>query len=164
MSKCPKHAFECPASVFDDYCAIGLRYASDLYIEYHYTTLTKLQALPAEDNGSFTSQDFYDCIIPVILWAMQLETPSCSLSTGRALPTCASQSCQPENESQEGQNHPISDTILGSPSTWRAKMGEIAVQSQAEENWDVKKRKRRLRGLGHLFIGLLAITVVMFVF
>lgn len=43
-------------------------------------------------------------------------------------------------------------------------MDGIAVQSQAEENWDGRKRKRRLRGLGRLVIGLLVITVVMFVF
>lgn len=164
MSKCPGHAFECPASVLSGCYAIGLRYAFDLCIEYHYTTLAKLQPLPAENNTALVSQGFYDCIIPAIIGAMQTETPSCSLSTDKALTTCASQNCQPENVSQEGQDPPFSDTILGNPFTWRAKMGGVAVQSQAEENWDGKKRKRRLRGLGRLATGLLAITVVMFVF
>lgn len=163
-TKSPKHAFECPASVLGGCCAISLRCTSDLYIEYHHTTLVMLQPLPAENNTSFISQGFYGCIIPAIDGAMQAGIPSCSLSTGRALPTSASQNCQPENVSQEGQDPPISDTILDSPFTWRAKMGGDVVQSQAEENWDGKKGKRRLRGLGRLVIGLLVITVVMFVF
>lgn len=164
MSKCPRHAFECPASVIGGCCTIWLRYASDLYTEYHYTALAKLQPLPAENNTAFISQGFYDCIIPAIIGAVQTETPSCSVSTNRPLPICASRNCQPENVSQESQDLPISDTILGSPFTWRAKTDGIAVQSQAEENWDGRKRKRRLRGLGRLVIGLLVITVVMFVF
>lgn len=59
---------------------------------------------------------------------------------------------------------PISDRILGTPTAWRAKVGEIAVKSQAEENWDSKNGKRRLRRLGCVVMGLLLITVVMFVF
>lgn len=59
---------------------------------------------------------------------------------------------------------PISDKILGIPTAWRAKISEIAMKSQAEENWDGKSGKRRLRRLGCVVMGLSVITVVMFVF
>ena len=164
MGKCPEHTRECPASARVSCCAIGLRCASDLYIEYQYTALALLQPLPAKNNTPFTSQGFYGCVIPAILGAMRIESPSCNPSTDGTLPTCASQNCQPENASQQGHDLPTSDTILGKPTAWGAKIGEIAVQSQAEENWDGKNKKRRLRRLGRVVVGLLVVTVVMFVF
>ena len=87
-----------------------------------------------------------------------------SLSPERVGRAWASQNCQPENVGQEGQKLPISDRNLGTPTAWRAKIGETAVESQAEENWEGKNGKRRLRRLGCVVMGLLLITVVMFVF
>lgn len=59
---------------------------------------------------------------------------------------------------------PPSDRILDAPKAWRAKIGEVAMRSQAEENWDGKNGNRMLRRLGCVVMGLLVITVVMLVF
>lgn len=163
MAECPVHKFECPASVGGGCCDIGLRCAIDLCLEYRYKTLAVFQQSSFHNSTSFISQG-YDCIIPATIGPVQASTLLSSLSSDRAVPTCASQNWQPENISQKGQDLPISDMILGTPTAWRAKIGEIAVKSQAEENWDGKNGKRRLRRLGCVVMGLLVITVVMFVF
>ena len=119
-----------------------------------------LQPLPIQNGTSSIPQGFYDCIIPGL---MRTSTPPSSLSTERILPICASQKCQPENVNQKNQDLPISDIIIKTSRLWRAKIGEIAVRSQAEENWDGKNRERRLRRLGCIVFGLVVVTVVMFV-
>lgn len=160
----PTHTFECPSSAGDGCCAIGLRCAFELCLEYHYKTLAVFQPLPNHYSTSFVSQGLYDCIMPASMNSVQTSIPPSSISADRVGRACASQNCRPENVGQKGQNLPISDRILGTPTAWRAKVGEIAVKSQAEENWDSKNGKRRLRRLGCVVMGLLLITVVMFVF
>ena len=160
----PKYTIECPSSVRGGCRVIGLTRASDPCIEHGYSTSAGLQALPAENSTSSISQGLYDCIILAFIGLVQRETLPSIISTNRALPTCATQCSQPENVSQKGQDLPISDTNLGNPTAWRAKVEEIAVRNQAEENWDGKDRKRRLRRLGRLVIGLLVVTLVMWVF
>ena len=59
---------------------------------------------------------------------------------------------------------PPSGRILDIPKAWRAKIGEVAMRSQAEENWDGKNGNRRLRRLGCVVMGMLVITVIMLVF
>ena len=164
MAECPKYTIECPTSARGGCRVIGLRCASDPCIEHGYSTSAEFQALPAENSTSSISQGLYDYIILAFIEPVQTETLPSIVSTDRALPTYESQCPQPENVSQEGQDLPISDTNLDSPTAWRAKVGEIAVRNQAEENWDGKERKRRLRRLGRLIIGLLVITLVMWVF
>lgn len=164
MGECPMNTFECPASVGGGCCAIGLRCASDLCFEYHYKMLAVFQPLPIPNSTPSIPQGLYDCIVPATIGPVQTSTLPSSLFTDRAIPICTSQNCPPENISQKGQDLPISDTILGNPTAWRAKIGEIAVKSQAEENWDGRDSKRRLRKLGCVAMGLLVITAVMFVF
>ena len=164
MGGCFKHTIECPTSALGGCRVIDLISASDTCIEHDYLTSAGFQALPAGKSTSFISQGLYDYIILAFIGPVQKETLASIVSTDRALPTCASQCSQPENVSQEVQDLPISDTNLGDPAAWRAKVGEIAVRNQAEENCDGKERKRRLRRLGRLIIGLLVITLVMWVF
>ena len=164
MVQCPVHTFECPASVGGGCCAIGLRCASDLCFDYHYKTLAVFQPLPMHNSTYSISPDSYDCIIPTTMGLVQRSGSLSSVFTDGTGPTCASQKCQPENISQKGQDVLISDTSLGTSIAWGAKIGEIAVESQAEEKWDGKNAKRRLRRLGCVVMGLLVITVVMFVF
>ena len=163
MGESSKHTIERPASARGGCCAIGLRCASDPCFEYPYRTLAVLQPLHVPNSTSFISQGLYHCITPAIIGPMQTRTSPSNLSALRAAPTYASQNRQPENVSQKSEDLPISDSILGTATIGGAKIGEIAVQSQAEENWDGKNRKR-LRRLGCVVMGLLVITVVMFVF
>ena len=163
MGESSKRTIERPACADGGCCAIGLRYASDLCFEYPYRTLAVLQPLPVPNSTSFISQGLYHCILPAIIGPMQTGTPPSSLSAVRATPTYASQNHQSENVSQKGEDLPISDTIVGTATIGGAKTDGIAVQSQAEEHWDGKNRKR-LRRLGCVVIGLLVITVIMFVF
>ena len=164
MGECPKYTINCPAAAWGGCRVIGLTCASDPCIEHGYSTSAEFQALPAENSTSFISQGLYHCIILAFIGPVQTETLPSLVSTDKALPTCASQCSQPENVSQEDQDLPISDTNLGNPTAWRAKVGEIPVRNQAEENWDGKDRTRRLRRLGRLIIGLLVITLFMWVF
>ena len=161
----PEYKFERPTSASGGLYAIGLRCASDLCTEYHFSALVVLQSLSAQNSISWTSQGFYHIVIPVFaVRHVQTGIARSSLSTDRALPTCTSQNCQLENVSEEGQDLPTSGTVLGNPTPWRAKIGERAMQSQAEEKWDGKDRKRKLRRLGRVLVGLLVITVFMWVF
>lgn len=164
MAGCPTNTFECPASVGGGCCAIGLRCASDLCLEYHYKTLAVFPPLPNLYNTASVSRGFHNCVIPTTMDSVRMSISPGSLSPDGVPGLCVSQNCQPENIRQTGQNLPISDRILGTPTAWRAKIGEIAVKSQAEENWDGKNGKRTLRRLGCVVTGLLLITVVMFVF
>ena len=164
IAQCPAHAFECPVSVGGGCCPIGLRCASDQCFEYHYKTLAVLQPLPIQNNTSLVPQGFYGCIIPATVGFMQTPAPPSSVSTKRAVQTCTWQDCQPADVDQQSQDLQASNMHLGNSAAWRAKLGEIAVRSEAEENWDVAKGKRRLRRLGCVVMGLLVITVVMFVF
>lgn len=158
------HTIECRASAGNGCRATGLRCASGLCFEYHYKTSAMFQPLPSH-NGTFSmSQGFYSGIVLGTMGPVRTSTSPSSLSTDRAVPTCASQNYQPETVSQKGQDLPISVKILGTLTAWRAKIDEIAVKSQAEENWDGKNGNRRLRRLGCVVMGLLVITVVMFVF
>ena len=143
---------------------MSLRYAADLCVEHHYSTLAELQPLAAENSISFIAQGFNDCIISAFFGLVQSEIPPSGVSTQRTQPTCASQYCQPENVNQETQDLPISGTNFGKPKTWRARIGEAAVQNQAEESWDGKDRKKRLRRLGRVVVDLLVIALVMWVF
>ena len=164
MVECPMHTFECPASAGGGCCANGLHCASDLCFEYHYKTLAVFQPLPMHNSTYSISPEFYDGIIPIAMCLAQRPTSLTSLSTSGAGPVCALQNCQPKVIGQKGQDLPIGDRILEAPTAWRAKIGEIAVTSQAEEKWDGKNGNKRLRRLGCVVMGLLVITVVMFVF
>ena len=117
------------------------------------------QPLPISNSTSPTHQGFYDGNILATKGSVQSSILPSSLSTDKVLPTYAFQNCHPENISQKPQDLPITDRFLGIPTAWRAKIGKIAVNSQAEENSDGTDRKRGLR----VVIGLSVITVVMFV-
>lgn len=164
MDQRPMHMLECPASVGGGCCATVLRCASDLCFEYHYKTSAVFQPFPIHNSTSPDSQGFYDGVSLATVGTLQKSFPPSSLSDDRTVPTYALQNCQPEDIGQKGQDLPISDKILGIPTAWRAKISEIAMKSQAEENWDGKSGKRRLRRLGCVVMGLSVITVVMFVF
>ena len=77
---------------------------------------------------------------------------------------CGSRYCLPESISHHSRDVPIDDRSLEASAAWGAKMGKIAIKSQADESWDGKKGKKRLRRLGCVVMGLVVITVVMFVF
>ena len=164
MSECPKYTIGYPTSARGGCRIIGLTRASDPCIEHGYSTSAEFQALPAENRTTSISQGLYDCIILAFDGPVQTETLPSIVSTDGALSICVSRCSQPENVIQGSQDLPISDTKLGNPTAWRAKAGENAVRNQAEENWDGKDRKRRLRRPGRLIIGLLVITLVMWVF
>lgn len=163
MGESSKRTIERPACARGGCCAIGLRYAFDPCFEYPYRTLAVLQPLRVPNSTSFISQGLYHCIIPAITEPMQTGTLPSSLSAVSAAPIYASQNHQPENVSQKGEDLRLNDSILGTTTIGGAKTDEIAVQSQAEEHWDGKNRKR-LRRLGCVVMALLVITVVMFVF
>lgn len=164
MGECPKYTIEFPTSAWGGCRVISLNCASDTCIERGYLTSRDFQPLRAENGISSISQGLCDCTILAFIEPVQTVILPYIVSTDRALRTCASQCSQPENVSREGQDLPISDKDLGKPTAWRAKAEENAVRNQAEENWEGKDRKRRLRRLGRLIIGLLVITLVMWVF
>jgi len=51
-------------------------------------------------------------------------------------PTCVppNPNCQPGTPGKQVTDLPISDRILGTPTAWRAKIGEIAVESRASRD------------------------------
>ena len=152
----PMHTLEGPISAGGGCCTTGLCF------EYNDETLVVFQTLPIHEGTIFNSQSFYNCSIPATMGPVQTFTLPSSLSTGRVVATGASQKCQPENINQKELR--ISDRTPGTQTAWRSKTDEIAVKSQAEENWDGKNGKRRLRRFGCVVMALVAITVVMFVF
>ena len=157
------HMFESPTFVGGGYCVIYQHYAPDRCFESHPERSEAFQPLPINCASSF-SQGYNNCIIPATENPAPTSTPLSSLSTNRAVPKYASQNRQPENISQKGQDCPISDDFLGTQTAGEAKMRGFTVKSQTEENWDGKNGNRRLHRLGCVVMGLLVITVVMFVF
>lgn len=59
-------------------------------------------------------------------------------------------------------NLPISDRILGTPTAWSAKTGEVAV-SQADEINDSKETQKRLMRLACVWGAMTLISVLMVV-
>lgn len=76
---------------------------------------------------------------------------------------CAWPNCQPGILGERPQNLPISDRILGMPTASSAKMGEVAMISQADEGGEIKSRKKKIKRLGCLCAGFVTITVLMLV-
>lgn len=76
---------------------------------------------------------------------------------------CGGPNGQPGTPGYRPQNLPISDRILGTPTASRAKIGEIAMRSQADEGGESKSRKNRLKRLGCLLAGFVALTVIMLI-
>ena len=71
--------------------------------------------------------------------------------------------CQPGVSEESPLNLPISDRILGTATAWRAKIGEIAVTSEADEGLDSKNSRKRLVRLICITTGMAFITVLMMV-
>lgn len=86
-----------------------------------------------------------------------------SSSTVVTATSCASPHCEPGTSEERPLNLPISDRILGTPTAWRAKIGEIAVTSEADEGLDSKKSQKRLIRLICITAGMAFITVFMMV-
>lgn len=167
---CPK-AFSCcylnewhiPTPGGDGCCAFSLRCEPDLRFEYDDKMLAVIQRLPIHKGTSFNSQGLYNCPIPATIGPVKTPTLPSSLSTGQVVPKCASQTCQPGKNSQKDQVLRINDRTPGTQTAWRSMIDDIAAKSQAEEDWDGKNRKRRLRRLGCVVMALVVITLVMFI-
>ena len=82
--------------------------------------------------------------------AAQNPLPIPNSNTEAAAPTCAWPNCQPEIPEERPLNLPVSDRILGTPTVWTAKTGEVAVSQTAEgkEGKEGHKRLRRLTCVG----------------
>ena len=161
------HTFASRNSFDFDHCDIYPSYGPDLYLKHCYKILAVLQSLPIQSHASSFPQVSYNCIILATIGLVRTSTPIGSTFTERVLPMCASQNCRQEDISHKGQNLSISNKILEAPAASAALTASthgIVVKSQAEENWEGKNGKRRLRRLGCVVMGLVVITVVMFVF
>ena len=63
----------------------------------------------------------------------------------------------------EGQDIPISESIPGTPAAWRARIGQVAVPSHANEDWDIKAGRQRLHNVDCSLFALLVVTIIMLV-
>ncbi len=181
-AQCPVHTFECPHDLHGGCCAIGLRCASDLCLEYHYKTLAVFKPTPvigdissilshASDRAGaatiatsfFQPLESSDRAIAAATIPAQNVLLSESPGSAAVKPTWAWPNCQPGVPGYRAQNLPISDRILGTPTATRARIGEVAMESQADEGGESKSRQNRLKRLGCLLAGFVFITVVMLI-
>ena len=161
----PRDAFKYPISVDDGSWATGLGSTSTVCLEYLNNALVAFQSI---GNSRFTvPQGLCDCIVPSATGVVQMSTSADNLITDRVFLRCALKDYPhgaQETVSQKNQRVSISDRVLRGPMAWRAKIGEFAEKSHAEENWESMNRNKRLRRPRAVAMGLLVITVVMLAF
>ena len=162
-AQCPPHTFQCPSSVGGGCCPVGLRCGSDLCLEYLYKTLAVYVPLQIPGIPSPAPLNGENCALSTaIANAQNLILPTSS-STVVTPPTCTWPKCDPGTSDESPLNLPISDRILGTPTAWRAKIGEIAVTSDADEGVDSKDSRKRLIRLVCITAGMASITMLMMV-
>ena len=101
-------------------------------------------------------------VLPTPNIATQHPLPLPNPVAGAAAPTCAWPDCQPGFPGKRPMNLPISDRILGTPTAWSAKTGEVAA-SQADEMTDSKETQKRLIRLACVWGAMTLISVLMVV-
>ena len=161
----PRNTFECPASVDGGAWATALRCTSTVCLEYHNNALVEFQ--PIGSNRSTVPRGLCDRIIQSATGVVQMSNSADNLITYRVFLRCDLKSDphgEQENIGQKSRRLSISDRVLEGPTAWRAKIGEFAEKSQAEENWEGMNRLRKLRRPRTVAMGLLVITVVMLAF
>ena len=161
-AQCPVHNFQCPASLSGGCCPIGLRCASSLCLDYQYKTLAMYEPLVVHEFTASTRSDNDDRTLEIATVAAQNPLPIPNSNTEAAAPTCAWPNCQPEIPEERPLNLPISDRILGTPTVWTAKTGEVAV-SQTDEGKDGKEGQKRLRRQACVWGAMALISVLMLV-
>ena len=161
----PRDTFECPVSVDGGSWATGLGSTSTVCLEYLDNALVAFQ--PIGNNRFPVPQGLCNCIVPSATGVVQMSTSADNLITDSVFRRCALKDYphgEQENVSQKNQRFSISDRVLENPTAWRAKIGDFAEKSQAEENWESMNRNKRLRRPRAVAMGLLLITVVMLAF
>lgn len=162
-AQCPLHTFQCPSSVGGGCCPVGLRCGSDLCLEYLYKTLAVYVPLQIPGIPSIAPLDSEKRTLSTsIANAQSLILPTSS-STVVTTPTCTWPNYHDGTSEESPLNLPISDRILGTPTAWRAKIGEIAVTSEADEGVDSKDSRKRLIRLVCITTGMAFITMLMMV-
>ena len=162
-AQCPPHTFQCPSSVGGGCCPVGLRCGSDLCLEYLYKTLALYVPLQIPGIPSPAPSDGENCALSTMFPdAQNLNLPASSRTLVTA-PTCAWPNCDSGASDGSPLNLPISDRILGTPTAWRAKIGEIAVTSDADEGVDSKDSRKRMIRLVCITAGMASITMLMLV-
>ena len=157
VAQCLIHTFERPSALGGGCCASGPRRALHLCLEYQYKTLAVFQ--PIQIPGP--TPDFIECVLAETSVApLEVPPPGNQINEKRTQ-ICTWSDCAPDGATDGVQDLPISDRILGTPTAWRAKIGEAAVTSQADEVWEKKEGSKRLRRLGCVVAGLVLIIGMM---
>ena len=162
-AQCPLHTFPCPSSIGGGCCPVGLRCGSELCLEYLYKTLAVYRPLQIPGIPTVAPLDGENHAISTVIAVAQDVILPTSSNTVITAPTCTSPNCQPGASKESPLNLPISDRILDTPTAWRAKIGEIAVTSEADEGLDNKNSQKRLIRLICITAGMAFITVLMMV-
>ena len=139
---CPLRTFPCPTSLAGACCPVGLRCASSLCLEYEYKTqaVFSSSSVPETQLG----ETFLGTLPATTIPAHTVIPPGSPLAGANA-PTCIppNPNCQPGTPGKSVIELPISDRVLGTPTAWRAKVGEIAVESRASRDCESKMSCRR---------------------
>lgn len=136
---CPKYTFECPARPGCGCCPVGLHCANELCLEYRYKTLA---VNPFYDINASKTAEMSNDQASVTLDIMPQVSLQKEVFVG-------------------AKDIRISTKVLATPTASRAKVGEVAVPSQANEHWGAKVGRHRLHRLGYVSFGLLVVAVVM---
>ena len=161
---CPLHTFPCPASLAGACCPVGLRCASTLCLEYEYKTQAPFS--PSSVSEIRSGETFLYTLPATTIPAYTVIPPG-SPVPGANILSCvpSSLNCQPGTPGNSVTDLPISDRVLGTPTAWRAKVGEIAVESRATRGCEYRMNHRRMReGWQNVIwvgVGLLGVTVIM---
>ena len=131
-----------------------------LCLEYLYKTLAVYRPLQILGTPTAAHLDGENHAISTNIAVAQDVILPTSSST---VVTAPASNCQPGASEESPLNLPISDRILGTPTAWRAKIGEIAVTSEADEGLDSKNSRKRLIRLVCITTGMAFITMLMMV-
>ena len=137
LAQCPKYTFECPSETGGGCCPVGLWCANDLCFEYEYKTLA---VVPLYEVHPFDQESENNA--PAEVTAM----PSGLFQVADVV---------------GGQDIPITERILATPTAWRAKIGEVALASEANEDGIAKARKESFHGAKSAVFGVLMVALIM---
>ena len=162
---CPLRTFPCSTSLAGACCPMGLRCASSLCLEYEYKTQAVFSSSLSPETR--TGETFMYTLSATTLPAHTV-VPARNALSGATAPTYVSPNanCQLGIPGKSVPDLPISDRVLGTPTAWRAKIGEIAVESSASRDcdwwtgcWRIGKAWRNLVMVGFGLFGVAGIMV-----
>lgn len=158
---CRIHNFECRASVGHGCRSIDLPCISDLCLEYNHKTLALFASFPFTEKTSSSSFKAFDRTSEPTNESVYPNLPAGNPISGLADHTCEWPNFQPGISGKIVQGIQISKQILGTPTASRAKIGEVAIESQADEGWDGGQGYSKMQKLGCVVVILMLVTVVM---